>query len=1021
MKWKKWILFALCLCLSILPVSAAEDIQSESIEDIQTVETETAQTVAAESVLLHIGRPRAYVKGEEKRIDPDNVAVMPFEEDDRTFLPVRFLAEALGAQVDWDEGSQTATVKKGSDTVEVTIGSNQIRRNGKVQAIDAPARTRDNRTFLPVRAIAEALGQKVTWDPRGLVTLGSRETLPQNIADEFETVYFKPNSSDIAHPYALNDIRWMLVSSHRTIVQQNAEAREAEAEPYMKMDLEEIATYVDVQEAGLADYSVRPGYERVAAVMSINYDESGVGEDKNEEIARRVITMLYHGAIGYDKIPNIALSDFGKRSTSLPGLCVFAYDRVYNSPYWEELSEQTGVDVREKVEEWFRKAHDYIINLNAGSYYDNRGAYWLKNAAGIALVLNDPDRMRDVISALDTCMTGNEWHADGMWSEGTFSYGQQFSGNGSEAVNVIHLYRDPYGYVDKRLGIVLDGNTNMNDRWPLMAKMQGLNKTFKFPDGTAIAMHDTHFTQDHTVDAPIKEEYLENLEMGHFGLYAMKHGNTEEAQQINLKFPILSEGLPYSAGHYHGDFLGLSMWSAGMEVLPDGGYVFTPAANRYIHMNAYLHNCSWVSSPQTPSYSSLGTRTTRPNLLGYDDGSRNGKQVQLTEGSQPMTAPEGIDFKRRLVMMIATDENHSYTLDIQRMKGGTVHENFLRQVEEEDVDFTTSLNLSEAISGKIGNWLTAIGRSGGIVAADSALSSPRGTETSEDYSFSWRGKDSGTTLNVFMKGNPNAAVAFSEFPTMRRVKNVVADKDKYPGMHMYQRVDVSPNDTTMFGGVYEAFRNGETARVKGIEWLQPEDKDPMCVLAKVDLGDSVDYIYVSNDKKERQFEGMTFSGNYAALRKEKDSGKVVWTYFYGAGSIDAGTVQAQGGNDYLFKVLETRGSADGESVPNQIKVRGSLPESVEGLWGHSIFGDTSGFGYQVLKADQSTITIQMDPAFEVTDSGAKMTYFPKYEDPKTGQIQNKEALYSTYTPRVIKGDTWFELKVPAFQTYNEVK
>ncbi|MCI9626354.1 MAG: copper amine oxidase N-terminal domain-containing protein [Clostridia bacterium] len=1016
-KWNKWILFALCLCLSILPVSAAEDVQPESSEEIRVEETETAQAVAAESVLLHIGRPRAYVKGEEKRIDPDNAAVMPFEEDDRTFLPVRFLAEALGAQVDWDEDSQTATVKKDGDTVEVTIGSDRIRINGKVQTIDAAARTKDNRTFLPVRAVAEALGQKVTWDPRGLVTLGNRETLPKEIADEFAEGYFKPNSSDIVHPFDYTAIQQMLVSSHRTIVRQDAAARAAEAEPYMKMELEDIGVLVDTQTAGLADYSARPGYERVAAVMSINYDESNVGEGKDEEIAKRVITMLYHGALGYDKIPNIELTDFGKRSTALPGLCVFAYDRVYNSPYWEELSEQTGTDARKAVEEWFLKAFDYSINLNAGSYYDNRGAYWLKNAAGIALIVNDPDRMRQVISALDTCMTGYEWHADGMWSEGTFSYGQQFAGNGSEAANVINLYRDPYGYVDTQLGLVLDGSVDMHDRWPIQQKMMNMNKIFKFPDGSSVALHDTHYTKANTVDAPIKEEYLKNLEMGHFGFYNMKHGNTEEAQQINLKFPILSEGLPYSAGHYHGDFLGISMWSAGMEVLPDGGYVFTPAANRYIHMNAYLHNCSWISSPQTPSYGALGTRTTRPNLLGYDDGSRSDKQIQLVEGSQPMTAPEGIDFKRRLVMMIATDENHSYTLDIQRMKGGTIHENFLRQVEEEDVDFTTDLNLPEAASGKIGNWLTAIGRSGGIVAADSALTSPRGVETNEDYSFSWRGKDSGTTLNVFMKGNPGTAVAFSEFPTMRRVNNVVADKDKYPGMHMYQRVDVSPNDTTMFGGVYEAFRSGETARVKGIEWLQPEDKDPMSIVAKVDLGDSVDYVYVSGDNKERQFEGMTFSGNYAALRKEKDSGKVVWTYFYGAGSIDAETVQAQGGTDYLFKVLGTQGSDDGVSVPNQIKVRGSLPESVKGLWGHSVFGDTSGFGYQVLDVDQSTVTVQMPPGFVVTDKGAEMTHFPRYEDPKTGQIQNKTGKYSTFTPRVIAGDAWFELKVPVFKTY----
>ena len=152
--------------------------------------------------------------------------------------------------------------------------------------------------------------------------------------------------------------------------------------------------------------------------------------------------------------------------------------------------------------------------------------------------------------------------------------------------------------------------------------------------------------------------------------------------------------------------------------------------------------------------------------------------------------------------------------------------------------------------------------------------------------------------------------------------------------------------------------------------------------------------------------------------QEKDGGAIVWTYFYGNGSIETETVSTQGEKEYLFKVLSTHGSFDGESVPNQIKVRGSLPESAIGPWGHSIFGDTSGFGYQVLDVDQSTITVQMDPAFEVTDSGAKMTYFPCFEDPETGLIQNKTGNFSNFTPRVIAGDAWFELKVPVFQTYD---
>lgn len=48
-------------------------------------------------------------------------------------------------------------------TVELTIGSNKMKVNGKTVLLDAPAEIRDDRTFVPLRAIAEAFGEKVDY------------------------------------------------------------------------------------------------------------------------------------------------------------------------------------------------------------------------------------------------------------------------------------------------------------------------------------------------------------------------------------------------------------------------------------------------------------------------------------------------------------------------------------------------------------------------------------------------------------------------------------------------------------------------------------------------------------------------------------------------------------------------------------------------------------------------------------------------------------------------------------------
>ncbi len=91
--------------------------------------------------------------------------VTPFiNADGRTMLPIRAIAEALGADVQWDESTQTATLILGDKTVKVTIGQNSILVNGSPVAMDTVAAVKDGRTVLPVRAVGEALGAQIGWD-----------------------------------------------------------------------------------------------------------------------------------------------------------------------------------------------------------------------------------------------------------------------------------------------------------------------------------------------------------------------------------------------------------------------------------------------------------------------------------------------------------------------------------------------------------------------------------------------------------------------------------------------------------------------------------------------------------------------------------------------------------------------------------------------------------------------------------------------------------------------------------------
>lgn len=89
--------------------------------------------------------------------------VYPYIKNNRTYVPIRFIAEELGYDVKWDGANRKVTMTNDGTKVELTIGSNKMMVNGKTVLLDAPAEIRDDRTFVPLRAIAEAFGEKVDY------------------------------------------------------------------------------------------------------------------------------------------------------------------------------------------------------------------------------------------------------------------------------------------------------------------------------------------------------------------------------------------------------------------------------------------------------------------------------------------------------------------------------------------------------------------------------------------------------------------------------------------------------------------------------------------------------------------------------------------------------------------------------------------------------------------------------------------------------------------------------------------
>ena len=92
--------------------------------------------------------------------------VEPFvDNSNRTLLPARYVSDLINLKTEWDKVNRIATFSKEGIEIKVTIGSNIIYVNGEPLEMDTVAIIKDNRTFIPIRYLAEALNVELSWNP----------------------------------------------------------------------------------------------------------------------------------------------------------------------------------------------------------------------------------------------------------------------------------------------------------------------------------------------------------------------------------------------------------------------------------------------------------------------------------------------------------------------------------------------------------------------------------------------------------------------------------------------------------------------------------------------------------------------------------------------------------------------------------------------------------------------------------------------------------------------------------------
>ncbi len=138
------LILVLVLCCGVpAPASASGEARPKSVQFV------VGQSVYVVDGIVHI------------------MDAVPFVQDNRTLVPVRYLALALGipeSAITWDDQAQAVTLAGAGVTLRLVIGQKVMLANEKPVAMDVAPLVRDGRTYVPARYVAEAFGYDVGWN-----------------------------------------------------------------------------------------------------------------------------------------------------------------------------------------------------------------------------------------------------------------------------------------------------------------------------------------------------------------------------------------------------------------------------------------------------------------------------------------------------------------------------------------------------------------------------------------------------------------------------------------------------------------------------------------------------------------------------------------------------------------------------------------------------------------------------------------------------------------------------------------
>lgn len=659
---------------------------------------------------------------------------------------------------------------------------------------------------------------------------------------------------------------------------------------------------------------------------------------------------------------------WGNFHNEIPKRIIAAYDMVCESKALDEVSQERGCDVRERLENDFLK-ETYKVAALSPYHVGNVVGYDVTGVAILGRVINEPSYVH---RALDWMRQNVDegFFRDGLWHESP-SYHYMTIGGLRSAFASVRGYSDPPGYVDAEDGTRFD-NLDPLKAVPLWAKVQHAPEVLDFPNGCSTPVHDTWPGQRRSQPRTFTTSTIAPA----YGHASLGCGTGPNQIQAQLHFSG-------AYGHAHLDSLGLTLFGKGREMLSDMGYTWTQMRNWTICTLG--HNTVVIDrSNQTGRGSDGDLLWFFPDVAGIS--------VVEADGKRAYGHVKGVDAYRRLLMLVPVSNTDAYVVDIFRVRGGAMHDWALHG--DADRDMTARCSASLASKQK---WLLEPGEQWHDPVVSGAGFIPYGmvrdVQQGEvgagcrvDFSYV---DEPERGIRVHVLPQQGASVLLGRSPSVRRMGHGNrGDSSKAYNFWMPQlilRRQAQAPLASLFAAVHEPHA-GQNA-IRSIEPVDLTPTDENATALRIVHGDSVDTIISTLDKppypRRTTSDGISLRGRLGVVRQSIQGGKAAGMWLFEGEELRAGAAALRDNvSRYVGRVATATRKADG-AEHDALVTDTELPlgDALNGRWLMLRYGSGITQGHEIDRVEvrdgKIFIVLTADHGLRIDGDQTQEIFFPQ--------------------------------------------